>query len=1311
ALAEDPLEDDPERPVGERVAEQEQVRPAQPRGERDRQPARGVGVVDEVVLRHGEALPGPLGRGVDPALEMEHGGTSLEGELARVGVRALDRRRVAAGCDVAEAAAVPARGEVADGVELLAGLRERPLERELVAGRDEERLARLPLAQACRQRREEAVERRGLAVRLEQRVERVVERAGAVQRRDRLRHARQLGGLEPGPARELARERLGVRADDDRDATRQKRVGDLLEMVAGGHRSSPARRRLLAEDRRLEPLEERARLEPERVHERPAALPVDLERVRLPARAVEGEHQLASQPLAQRLRADERLELGNELGVAAERELRLGALLHERQPQLAQARDLRLRERLVRELRERLAAPDRERLAEEPRPARRIAGTGLVDEPADEGEVELPGLEAEDVSRRPPLDRIGAERLAELRDEVLQRRRRGRRRLARPERVDQPVGRDDPAGVEEEQSEQRPLLRSAERKRASPGDHLERAEDPELEHAQVVTAAQPEAMAAVSARLERDWRRLRRSVRERARTHPRRIARALGRRRGVRRRRGRADEQGGAGRVRAAQLRARGDGAPRPSGTRRRPRGPGLPRRRRPRGAAPGCAGDVHARSGRPVADARAAARELAERALLRARDDARPRLVVRAVRPPATPARRPPRARRPADEHLAGLQLRGRRLLVRGRRGHTRRPRAAIRRRRRPAALPRLRPGLPPLARGPRSRRRLPLRRRPRPGRQRRRARARLRPDRLSRTRGVRHGPRVRRRRALPRPRRQPRVPLGERLLLQGREAGRPDGRPLALARPRPPGGRARRIRLRRLESRPLPEPALRRHRRRAGAVALPRDRASRRHGLRRLRHRGGRPDGRLAARDARPRPDPRHLRPRRERRDDLLHDGRRREGLLGRRDELRRVGALASRLDAAREPLDGADASLTPLAWLAVALLLGAGGCVHLSHRHAPTVTGSTTTEYRPARPVARPPAEPGIAWPTFGFDRERVRAPAGFRLRPPFRRVWTFHGRALLEFPPVAGYGRVYIANFAGRLFSLDAATGRTLWSYASGRCGWASPALADHAVYETFIGNAECGSATRDGEVASFDADTGRLRWRRRTGPCESSPLVAGGTVYVGDWNGLVWALDARTGRTRWTARLDGAVKGSLALTGDRLSIGTYAGDVVSLDRRTGRVLWVSGGHGSIYSSPALAYGRVYVGSLDGGVYAFGSATGRLLWAHPTGGYVYASPAVWGREVLVGSYDHRFYAFDAGTGEVRWSFDAGAPISGAASVIDGLVYFSTFAERPFALDAGTGRVVATWPDGKYSPAIADGAHLYLVGLGRLYALVTR
>jgi outer membrane protein assembly factor BamB len=101
-------------------------------------------------------------------------------------------------------------------------------------------------------------------------------------------------------------------------------------------------------------------------------------------------------------------------------------------------------------------------------------------------------------------------------------------------------------------------------------------------------------------------------------------------------------------------------------------------------------------------------------------------------------------------------------------------------------------------------------------------------------------------------------------------------------------------------------------------------------------------------------------------------------------------------------------------------------------------------------------------------------------------------------------------------------------------------------------------------------------------------------------------------------------------------------------------------------------------------------------------------VYASPAVADGLVLVGSYDHHFYALDAGTGEAHWSFDGGDRISGAASVIGKLVYFSTFGERTFALDVTTGKSVHAWNDGKYSPAVTDGKHLFLVGLGRLYAL---
>ncbi len=116
------------------------MRPAQPRRERYGEPARNVAVVDEVVLGDREALPGALRRGVDAALQMQDDGALLERQLQRVRVRPLDRRRGAAGRDVAEAPAVRTARDVADAVELLAGVLERLLERELVARRDEQRM-------------------------------------------------------------------------------------------------------------------------------------------------------------------------------------------------------------------------------------------------------------------------------------------------------------------------------------------------------------------------------------------------------------------------------------------------------------------------------------------------------------------------------------------------------------------------------------------------------------------------------------------------------------------------------------------------------------------------------------------------------------------------------------------------------------------------------------------------------------------------------------------------------------------------------------------------------------------------------------------------------------------------------------------------------------------------------------------------------------------------------------------------------------------------------------------------------------------
>jgi len=135
---------------------------------------------------------------------------------------------------------------------------------------------------------------------------------------------------------------------------------------------------------------------------------------------------------------------------------------------------------------------------------------------------------------------------------------------------------------------------------------------------------------------------------------------------------------------------------------------------------------------------------------------------------------------------------------------------------------------------------------------------------------------------------------------------------------------------------------------------------------------------------------------------------------------------------------------------------------------------------------------------------------------------------------------------------------------------------------------------------------------------------------------------------------------------------------------------------------------VAYGRVYIGSTDGKVYSFGAASGELRWSRSTGGYVYSSPAVWNRTVFAGSYSHDLVALDAATGEVRWRFHANGPISGSPTVMAGNVWFATLERRTYVLDARTGRQVWSFPDGEYTPLVADADRAYLVGYARIYAL---
>lgn len=359
----------------------------------------------------------------------------------------------------------------------------------------------------------------------------------------------------------------------------------------------------------------------------------------------------------------------------------------------------------------------------------------------------------------------------------------------------------------------------------------------------------------------------------------------------------------------------------------------------------------------------------------------------------------------------------------------------------------------------------------------------------------------------------------------------------------------------------------------------------------------------------------------------------------------------------------------------------------------------------------------------WPMWGMTAQRTRYAAATKLRPPFKHLWTVHGHAMIELPPALAYEKLYFGTHAGIFYAAGTVNGKTAWKRNLHHCMAASPAVAGDVVYVALMGPAPCHAHQQgyNGGIIALDATTGKSLWMFHTGIVESSPLVADGIIYFASYTSskasTIWAVSTKTHQPVWSYDVPAKIAGAAALADGTIYIAAYDSNVYALAAQTGAIKWIShaGPRGimqGFYATPSIAYGRVYIGGIDGRMYAFGAGNGDLLWASWMGGYVYSSAAIYRDTVYVGSFNNGvFHALDAATGASRWTFQADGKILGSPTVLDGLVYFSTTSRTTYALNAATGAQVWTYPDGQYTPIVADRDQVYLVGLGRIYGFSSR
>ncbi|MEV4074573.1 PQQ-binding-like beta-propeller repeat protein [Nonomuraea fuscirosea] len=358
------------------------------------------------------------------------------------------------------------------------------------------------------------------------------------------------------------------------------------------------------------------------------------------------------------------------------------------------------------------------------------------------------------------------------------------------------------------------------------------------------------------------------------------------------------------------------------------------------------------------------------------------------------------------------------------------------------------------------------------------------------------------------------------------------------------------------------------------------------------------------------------------------------------------------------------------------------------------------------------------------------------------------WSFPVDGHLEGAPTVSGDAVYAAG-GGRVYAMDASSGRPRWSRAVSTYVSGPPQVAGDLVYagETGIalhaldirtGRPRWRYSSRDlgfhflatrgrvilcagNEIIALHAATGRRRWRFRTaGSCAGSrPQQAGGTVYIADYAGIVHALDLATGRRRWSVRTgtDERAGPWVTLAGKVVYVAGADRRVRALDAATGAQRWSIRLGAVLISAPLPAGAAVYVRSTDHEVHALDARTGRKRWTALTG-------VVESALVLAAGQD-RLYAvtaagiisvFDTATGAEGWSMPLGGAVIVGPVVHRGVVYVSTAGGVVHALDGATGarRWRMNTGDAQEQDSIAGNALtfanglLYTGGGGNVYAL---
>lgn len=279
---------------------------------------------------------------------------------------------------------------------------------------------------------------------------------------------------------------------------------------------------------------------------------------------------------------------------------------------------------------------------------------------------------------------------------------------------------------------------------------------------------------------------------------------------------------------------------------------------------------------------------------------------------------------------------------------------------------------------------------------------------------------------------------------------------------------------------------------------------------------------------------------------------------------------------------------------------------------------------------------------------------------------RQTWSVDTQHKLSGGVGSGYGLVLVGTIKGEVLAFDEA-GKALWK-AQVSSEVLSPPQADDGVVVVRSG---------DGRIFGLEATSGKRKWVYQ-GPTPvltvrsfAGVLISRGAVFAGFAGGKLAAISLANGNVGWEATVAqprGAteleritdITSLPVLDNKQVCAVAYQGRVACFDIANGRQIWAQ--DASSNAGLAMDSDYVYVSEDRGAVAAYDKKNGASIWKQEKlGGIKLSAPLVQGERVVVGDAQGNISFLKHGDGAVvaRSSTDGGAILTRPESLPNGFV----------------------------------------------------